>query len=559
MFIVTTQQMQATEKAADAAGLSYEQMMENAGHAVAEAIAAQFDVAGVRVLVLAGPGNNGGDGLVAARYLAQMGATVTVYAWKRRVDQDKNWSLLDATGVEKILSGDNNSEAMLAHLLDESGVIVDALLGTGASRPIEGSLAALLDQVKAIVEARRAVEDGMLVEPAQPMAEPEFGPVVVAVDVPSGLNSDTGAVDPHTLPADLTVTLAAVKRGHILLPGPEVVGQLVVGDIGFTSDHYPDDVTIELATAAKVAALLPSRPVSAHKGTFGTAMLVAGSMSYTGAAILAGQAALRSGAGLVTMAPPQVIHPILASRLAEATYVPLPHAEGAIAPEAARLLYARMDDVDALLVGPGLTQFAPTAAFIKELLSGKAGTAHRPVGFRPSGGDKTPAEESAKPLPPLVLDADALNILAGQEEWWRLLPPDCILTPHPGEMARLMKSTVKEVQARRLEVAGEMAAQWGQIILLKGAHTIIAAPDGRMMIMPFANPALAKGGSGDVLAGLIVGLRAQGLGAFEAAVAGAYLHGLAGELARESLGAAAVIAGDLIGYLPLALRKMRGE
>jgi len=409
------------------------------------------------------------------------------------------------------------------------------------------------------VEARRVVEEGMRGEPARPVGEAEFGPAVVAVDVPSGLNSDTGAVDPHTLPADLTVTLAAVKRCHILLPGPEVVGQLMVGDIGLTPAYYPDDVAIELATPAKVAALLPSRPVSAHKGTFGTAMLVAGSMSYTGAAILAGQAALRSGAGLVTMAPPQVIHPILASRLAEATYVPLPHAEGAIEPEAARLLYTRMDDVDALLVGPGLTQSAPTVAFIKELLSGKAGIPQRPVGFRPSGGDKTPAEEAARPLPPLILDADALNILAEQEKWWRLLPPDGILTPHPGEMARLMKSTGKEVQARRLEVAGEMAAYWSQVILLKGAYTVIAAPDGRMMVMPFANPALAKGGSGDVLAGLIVGLRAQGLGAFEAAVAGAYLHGLAGELARESLGAAPVIAGDLIGYLPLALREVERE
>jgi NAD(P)H-hydrate epimerase len=559
MFIVTTQQMQAAEKAADASGLSYEQMMENAGHTVAEAIAAQFDITGVRVLVLVGPGNNGGDGLVAARYLAQMGATVTVYIWKRRIEEDKNWALLDATGVEKILSGDSNSQATLTHLLNESGVIVDALLGTGASRPIEGSLAELLDQTKTVVAARRSVEDGTLVEPARPMAEAEFGPAIVAVDLPSGLDSDTGAVDPHTLYADLTVTMAAVKRGHILPPGLEAVGQLVVGDIGITPAHYPEDITMEMATPAKVAALLPPRPVGAHKGTFGTALLVAGSMSYTGAAILAGQAALRSGAGLVTMAPPQVIHPILASRLAEATYVPLPHAEGAIAPEAARLLYARMDDVDAMLIGPGLSQAAPTVAFVKELLSGKAGPIQRPVGFRPSGVDRGSTEESARSMPPLIFDADALNILAAQEAWWQLLPYDCILTPHPGEMARLMKSTVKEVQARRLEIAAEMAVQWSQVILLKGAHTVIAAPDGRVMVMPFANPALAKAGSGDVLAGIIVSLRAQGLDAFEAAIAGAYLHGLAGELARENLGAAAVIAGDLVGFLPVALRELSGE
>lgn len=557
MFIVTTSQMQAVERAANAAGLSYEQMMENAGHAVAEVIAGQFDIAGVRVLVLVGPGNNGGDGLVAARYLAQMGAVVAVYVWKRQIEGDKNWALLGATGVEKILSSDHESQALLTHLLNESGVIVDALLGTGATRPIEGSLAELLDQTKAVVENRRGLTEGALVEPARPVANDEIGPVVVALDVPSGLNSDTGAVDPHTLPADLTVTLAAVKRGHILLPGLEVVGQLVVGDIGLGKAHYPADITIEMATSATVAALLPERPVSAHKGAFGTAMIVAGSMSYTGAAILAGQAALRSGVGMVAMAPPQLIHPILASRLAEAIYVPLPHTEGAIAPEASRLLYSRMAEADALLIGPGLTQSPPAIAFLKEFLSGKASAAPRAVGFR-RGGVETPVE-TANSLPPLVLDADALNILAGLQEWWRLLPPACILTPHPGEMARLTKSTVAEVQARRLEAATEMAVQWGQVVLLKGAYTVVAAPDGRVMVLPFANPALAKAGSGDVLAGTIIGLRAQGLEAFEAAVAGAYLHGLAGELARESLGATAVIAGDLVSFLPQAIRQICNE
>jgi NAD(P)H-hydrate epimerase len=390
------------------------------------------------------------------------------------------------------------------------------------------------------------------------MLDSEFGPAVVAVDVPSGLNSDTGTVDPYTLTADLTVTLAAVKRGHILLSGPEVSGRLMVGNIGLTDEHYPEDVTLEITTPAKVAALLPARPASAHKGTFGTALLVAGSMSYTGAAILAGQAATRSGAGLVTLAPPQVIHPIMASRLAEATYIPLPHAEGAIAPEAARLLFSKLDGIDAMLIGPGLSQAAPTVAFLKEFLSGKAGLPQRAVGFR-QPETETPSPDQSPSIPPLIVDADALNILAGLEKWWQLLPPGCILTPHPGEMARLMGSTIQDVQSRRLEIARETANRWQQVVLLKGAHTVVAAPDGRMKVLPFANPALAKAGSGDVLAGLIVGLRAQGLGAFEAAVAGAYLHGLAGELARENLGVTGVIAGDLVGYLPLALREVCGE
>ncbi len=553
MYIVTTQQMQAAERAANAAGLSYEQMMENAGRVIAEAIAGRFDLSGMVVLVLVGPGNNGGDGLVVARHLARLGAAVTVYIWKRQREGDKNWELLESIAVEQTISGDSGGEARLAAALAEADILVDAMLGTGASRPIEGSLAELLDQTRAVVKTRRASKDNPLVDPAWPSAE-EPGPVVIAVDLPSGLNSDTGAVDPHTLPADLTVTLAAVKRGHILPPGPGVVGQLLVGDIGLTAAHYPPDLTLKMATAAEVAAMLPERPVTAHKGTFGTATLVAGCLNYTGAAILAAQAAIRSGTGLVRLAPPQPIYPILAGRLIEAVYLPLPHVDGAVAPDAVPLLQEKFADTDALLIGPGLGQAGPTVTFLKELLSGRAGSRRR-MGFNPGQRDS----DEALSLPPLILDADALNILAQEAEWWRLLPPRCILTPHPGEMARLTGQEIKQIQARRLEVAPEMAARWNQVVLLKGAHTVIAAPDGRVMVMPFANPALAKAGSGDVLAGIITGLRAQGLAAFEAAVAGAYLHGLAGELARENLGVTAVAAGDLLSFLPLVIRQMRQE
>ena len=537
MYIVTTQQMQAAEKAADAAGLTYDQMMENAGHAVAQAIDAEIDAAGASVLILVGPGNNGGDGLVAARYLAQIGAVVTVYVWKRNTDGDKNWALLDATGVERVLSSDSDSPARLAHLLDEADIIVDALLGTGVSRPIEGTLAELLDQTKAAITRRRDPRaDTDLIDPAYPNSEADMTPVVVALDVPSGLNSDTGAVDPHTLPADLTITLAAVKLGHILLSGPGVVGQLVVGDIGLTANYYPGDVTLEMATAANVAAMLPKRPPDAHKGTFGTALIVGGCIYYSGAVMLAGQAALRIGPGLVTLAPPKTIQPVVASRVTEATYWPLPDHEGLLTPEAVLRLKEKLADASALLVGPGLGLSDSTTNFIRELLAG-----------------------FDVPLP-LVLDADALNILAKQGNgWWKLLPGNSILTPHPGEMARLMGSTTPEVQANRLQTAMDMAKKGEQIILLKGAHTIVAAPDGRTMVLPFANPALAKAGSGDVLAGAIVGLLAQGMPPFEAAVAGAYMHGLAGELARDSIGATAVVAGDLVGFLPLATRMVRGE
>jgi NAD(P)H-hydrate epimerase len=516
MYIVTTSQMQAAERAADASGLSYDQMMENAGHAVAQAIEERFDITDARVLILVGPGNNGGDGLVVARYLAQSGALVTVLVWQRSTEEDKNWVLLDATGVEKIKSEDQAGQARLAHLLGETEIIVDALLGTGVSRPIGGSLAELLDNIKTAVLTRRTPYAQMesLIEPAFSNVDPNIGPAVVALDVPSGLNSDTGAVDPHTLSCDLTITLAAVKQGHILMPGPGVVGQLVVGNIGIEPEHY-EAISLEMATAAKVAEMLPARP---------------------GAAILAGQAAARIGTGLVTMAPPSSIHAILASRLTEATYWPLAHNDGMVAANAAVRLEEKFAGTDALLVGPGLGLADSTALFLEALLA------------------------KGSSLPPLVLDADALNILANQGEgWWGSVPPNSILTPHPGEMARLSNRTTQEVQANRLGLAGEMAEKWQQIVLLKGAHTIIAAPDGRKMVMPFANPALGKAGSGDVLAGVIVGLRAQGVAPFEAASAGAYLHGLAGELTRDNLGAIAVVAGDLVGYLVMASRMVRGR
>lgn len=533
LYVVTTEQMQAAEKAADAAGLNYDQMMENAGRAVAEAIDINFDVSGAFVLILVGPGNNGGDGLVTARYLVQMGALVTVYVWKRNIDGDKNWALLNETDVERLWANETESQERLTNLLYEADFVIDALLGTGVSRPIEGSLADLLDRTKAAVKARRRSQfQADLVEPARVYAEDSGGPVVVAVDVPSGLNSDSGAIDPHTLSADMTVTLAAVKQGHILSPGPNVVGRLVVGDIRIKPEHYPTDVSLEMATAKKITAMLPARPTDSHKGTFGTALLVAGSMDYTGAAILAGQAAVRAGTGLVTLAIPEPIHPIVASRVAEATYIPLHHQHGLIASNAASLVQEKLDRATALLVGPGLGNADSTARFLKDLLG------------------------TSNSLPPLVLDADALNILAKETEWWQLLPSESILTPHPGEIARLMDSTTREVQANRLSIATEMATKWGQVVLLKGAHTIISEPQGRTVIMPFANPALAKAGSGDVLAGTIVGLRAQGMGPFEAAAAGAYLHGLAGEFARGDLGATVVTAGDLVGFLAMAVREL---
>ncbi|MDW8072315.1 MAG: NAD(P)H-hydrate epimerase, partial [Anaerolineae bacterium] len=485
--VVTTEEMRQIENTADASGVTFAQMMENAGRSVAEAVDAWIGAKDARVLVLVGPGNNGGDGLVAARYLADMGAAVHLYIWKREIKEDKNWELACAKNLPVTWLAEDRDLTALRQLVVQSDIIVDALLGTGNVRPIKGELELLLQTVRHTLAERRRPRDASLCAPAE--GNPKVAmPVVVAVDVPTGLNSDTGALDPVALPADLTVTMAAVKRGHILSPGVRAVGKLVVADIGIPAT-LSDHIRMEMATPAMVAALLPERPADAHKGTFGKALIVAGSVNYTGAPQLAAHAAVRAGTGLVTLALPQAIHPIVAAHLVEATYLLLPHDMGVLAPDAVRVLAERVGDYDAVLIGPGLTQEKPAAEFLQELLGGAPATGRRRVGFlhreEPEPG------EAGITLPPLVVDADGLNLLAKIEQWWRRLPASSILTPHPGEMARLIGCETKDVVADRIGCAVEMAARWGHVVLLKGAYTLVADPEGRVVVLPFANPALA--------------------------------------------------------------------
>jgi len=556
MKIVTTEEMRHLEQAADASGVSYAQMMESAGRAVALACQKALDVASRPILVLIGPGNNGGDGLVAARYLAQAGAEVTCYIWKRKTEGDANLTKVKELDLPLIWAEEDEGWAELRGRAGEAGAIIDALLGTGVDRPIGGTLQELLEVVGGIVRQRR--EEGERKELTIPSCpsislRSSLSPLIVAVDVPSGVNCDTGAVDPATLPADLTVTFGCPKVGQFRFPAAEVLGQLIVADIGIPSELLKP-MKLELATGEMVRALLPQRPLNAHKGTFGKALLVVGSVNYTGAAYLAGAAATRVGTGLVTLAVAGPLHPVIASKLTEATYLILPHELGVIAPDAVRVLAERVEDYDALLLGPGLTQEEPTVEFVRRLLGLQGASRLGRIGFRTA---EEPEERMQ--LPPLVIDADGLNILAQTEGWVERLPQGTILTPHPGELSRLTGRSVNEINERRIEIAQEFAQEWNQVVVLKGAFTVVASPDGRTIVQPFANPGLASGGTGDVLAGAIVGLRAQGLEPFEAAVAGAYLHGLAGQLAREELGDMGMVAGDLVPRLPLAIRRLRGH
>ncbi|MGQ9567046.1 MAG: bifunctional ADP-dependent NAD(P)H-hydrate dehydratase/NAD(P)H-hydrate epimerase [Anaerolineae bacterium] len=563
--IVTAQQMRDLERRAHESGHTYVDMMERAGRAVASVIRQDRPpTEEQRVLVLAGPGNNGGDGLVAARYLAQQGYSVRVYCVRRSPEGDVNYGRLQDLGVDVAHAEADEALATLQAWLDEADILVDALLGTGVSRPIEGLMREALDLARRHLrtEGRAFPSSGTegTVWPAAPTVSASARrPLVVAVDCPSGLNCDTGALDPAAIPADVTVTFAYPKAGHFLFPGAAAVGALAVADIGI-HPAFAEAVSTEVVTGEAVVALLPDRPLDAHKGTFGKALIVAGSVNYTGAAYLAAAAAARAGTGLVTVALPRPLHPILASRLAEATWLVLPHDMGVIHRDAISVLEEHLEGYRALLLGPGLTQEKEAVRFVREFLQREV--AHHPpppIGFlKEVPGTPPPPEPTAgPPWPPLVLDADALNALAQSEGWPQWLSGiRAVLTPHAGEMARLLGITPGEVQAARWRVASEAAREWNQVVVLKGAFTVIAAPDGRLAVNPFANPALATAGSGDVLAGILTGFLAQGLTPWEAAVAGAYVHGLAGELARQATGDAGVLAGDLLPRIPEALQRL---
>ncbi|MCI0520230.1 MAG: NAD(P)H-hydrate dehydratase [Chloroflexi bacterium] len=529
--ILSVAEMVAVEKEADAGGWRYAQMMEAAGKRLAEEVQIAYSHLRPRnVLGLVGSGNNGGDALVALAWLAGWGwKTTAVLLRPRSADDPLVTRLRQAGGELFAMETADEARRALAGRIAENTVILDGVLGTGFRLPLKPDLAELLGAVKAILAAHPRVH-------------------VVAVDCPSGVDCDSGEAAEQVLSAEMTVTMAAVKQGLLKLPAFALAGELRVVGIGLGAGETPAPQALEriqrfVVDGEWVKAALPARTLDAHKGTFGVAMIAAGSVNYTGAALLAGRAAYRSGAGLVTLAIPESLHAALAGHFPEATWVLLPEEDGAIAREADGVLWEALERATALLIGPGFGLSEGTAQFMAGFLSragggkGKSG-----MGFVPP--DAQPASRSA---PPLVIDADGLKLLARQADWAQRLPAESILTPHPGEMSILCGMSTKEIQTQRLETAERFARQWGHIVTLKGAFTVISAPGGRTGIIPVASPALARAGSGDVLAGLIAGLRAQGMEAFSAAAAGAWIHAQAGLKAAQRLGSdTSVIAGDMI-------------
>ena len=539
MKYVSVEEMIAIEKEADAGGHSYEKMMEHAGRSLAETIRDVYSQQEKNsALGLIGSGNNGGDALVAFSYLQDWGWETTAYIVKSRPENDPLVQRVRDAGGTVLTLDDDPKYKKLRAALNHHSVILDGVLGTGVQLPLKGVVADTLAWVKKTLEK---------------MAEP---PPVVAVDCPSGVDCDTGEAAAECIPAELTVTMAAVKRGLLNFPAFNLVGELDLVGIGLPKRIKAyTSVQREVTSAEWVHGVLPIRPLDAHKGTFGTALIVAGSVNYTGAVSLAGEAAYRIGAGLVTLGVPGPLHSALAGQLPEVTWLLLPHEVGVISAAAAKIVKQNLGRVTAMLIGPGLGVEDTTAEFLVQLLQEQAPKKSAQIGFVKSSHDEADKKSSA--LPALVIDADGLKLLARIDDWPDQLPDLSVLTPHPGEMAVLTDVAISEIQADRVMIAERFAAEWGHVVVLKGAFTVIAAPDGRTMIIPVASPALARAGSGDVLAGLIVGLRAQGMEAFEAAAAGAWIHAQAGLNAADILGStAAVIASDLIGTLPNVLAQL---
>ena len=516
MKIVTADEMRGIESRSERAGVSTDALMENAGLAFARSVRRRVGhLAGVRVVALIGPGNNGGDGLVAARHLARWGAAVSAHICGRRPVPDPKMDEAARAGVERTGADGDPNLARLDDMLARAHVVIDAALGTGRSRPIGGAFADILRRLAAAKAKRPLMR-------------------VAAMDLPTGVDADSGAADPLCAGADFTVSLGFPKRGHFAFPGADFVGELETADIGIPPG-LDGGVPLSLITREWAAARLPRHPSDSHKGTRGRALIVAGSPRFLGAAHLAAIAAARAGAGLVTIAIPESLIPSVAAKAIEPTFLPLPESARGVpsSSEAANLILEESRGCDALLIGCGLGQAPAVRDMVERVLL------------------------SERDSPPTVVDADGLNALAQIPGWHERWRSDAVLTPHPGEMARLTGESRERMARGRVELARESARAWSKTVVLKGAHTVSARPDGGAALSPFANPALATAGTGDVLAGAIVGLLAQGVELGDAAALGVYLHCMAGESARARFGDAGAIAGDLLAEIPQAIENLR--
>jgi len=535
MDLVTVSQMIALEKEANERGLGFDQMMMNAGSALAKVINERYGHTQPRkILGLIGSGNNGGDTLIALSELIEKGWQVNAYLVKKRKKKDPLVLNIINNDGQIISVDEDKSYNELRELIRKSDIILDGILGTGFNLPLRKEISALL----------------------QVFSEFDILPEIVAVDCPSGVDCDTGKTAEETLHANLTVCMAAIKKGLLKFSAFEYVGEIAVVDIGLPK-NLPEFMNIHTSVVNQdiVRKILPARPLDAHKGTFGTCMIVGGSTNYCGAVLLSAKSAYRIGAGLVRAAIPGAIYDAIAGQVPECTWIVLPHSMGVISSSASAVIQENLDRVTALLIGPGVGQEKETLDFLKDLLRfDKTHTRKDAIGF---SSQSKKVEKIKRPnRPTMVFDADALKLLPDIKSWYQMLKQPAVLTPHPGEMAVLTGLTIDEVQNDREGAVKGFAAKWGHVVVLKGAVTIIASPDGRAAFIPIATPALASAGTGDVLSGMIAGLIAQGMTSFEAAVAGAWLHAQAGVAAAIKQGQTiSITASDVIDQIPFVLKE----
>jgi NAD(P)H-hydrate epimerase len=513
MELVTAAEMRELDRAAiEGRKIPGIRLMENAGQSVVREMERHFGpLRGKTVTVVAGKGQNGGDGFVVARLLRRKNckARVALLTSPSSLTGDAATNLRrfqKAGGRRHAVDKEPALDSVLAPLLHASDLLVDAIFGTGLNAPVKGLAASAISMMNAC------------------------GRPIVAIDLPSGLDSDSGAVMGAAATAALTVTLARPKRGLYLGVGPNHTGFIRVADIGIPDDLVAAaKIPVTLLQVADIRPLLPQRPRTAHKGTFGHAGIIAGSAGKTGAAAMAAMAALRIGAGLVTVATPRSLSDVLEAKLLEAMVCPVPETEArTLSTQALEPLLAFAADKTALAIGPGIGIHPETQALVHRLLG--------------------------EMKQPMVLDADGLNAVAGHADMLGGASGPLILTPHPGEMARLLGSTSAEIQRDRLGAASRLAREQNVCVVLKGAGTIVAAPDGRLAVNSTGNPGMATAGTGDVLTGIITGLLAQGLAPWDAACAGVFLHGLAGDLVAAEQGETGLIAGDVIRAIPRAMQ-----
>ena len=511
MKVVTAHTMQELDKQAITEyGIAGLQLMENAGHNCVEEIIAEFGLAG-HAVILAGKGNNGGDGYVIARLLSQMGwsVNVIVLANREHVCGDAAVNLEKLPGsIIKYCNDEGQLSALHMEAIFQADVIVDALLGTGLSSNVNGIYLEAIDLMNS------------------------SGRPVVTVDIPSGVHGTTGRVLGDAVRACMTVTFAFAKLGHVLYPGAAYTGRLVVTDIGIPQKLMETASGYDFLDAETLRPLLRRRDRQAHKGKFGHCLVVAGSTGKTGAAALTANSAVRAGSGLVTLAVAESIHSILEIKTTEAMTVPLPDSgSGHLSNSSFHLIEKLLVGKDAVAIGPGLDILPKTYALVQNMVE--------------------------TVVLPLVIDADGLNALAEDVTvLHRKKSKQIILTPHPGEMSRLLGTTIPDVEAFRISVAHEFASKYGVFLVLKGARTIIASPTGSVAINGSGNPGMATGGMGDVLTGVIVSLLGQGYAAWDACCLGVFLHGFAADMVAEEKGEIGINASDVIEMLPYAYNRL---